>query len=65
MKVFIVKTGAYAGEEDNIGVFSSRLRAMEVITGEDVDYERISDTEESFETTDGFFVVSSHEVDFI
>ena len=65
MKVFIVKTGYEAGEEWDIGVFSSKLRAMEVITGEDVDYERISDTEEAFETTDGFFVVSSHEVDFI
>ena len=44
------------------GVYSDYHLATTAITGDDVDYERISDTEEMFETTDGNWFISSEDV---
>lgn len=40
------------------GVFYDRASALILITGEEEDYERMSDTEEFFETSNGEWVIT-------
>lgn len=39
------------------GVYSSEQNALEMLTGEPEDYERMSDTEQYFETSTGKWVI--------
>ena len=44
------------------GTYATAELAYYAITGDDVDYERISDTEEMFETSDGYWFLTVEEV---
>lgn len=55
MKVFTLEHMDFDGLQ---GVFHDRESALNLITGEEEDYERMSDTEEYFETSYGQWVVT-------
>ena len=44
------------------GVFATKQLASEAMQGEMVDYERMSDTEEYFETDEGDYFITEEEV---
>ena len=52
-KVWILERGYESGDPFIVGVFSSKEKACSHITGDDIDYERGSDFEEYWETSDG------------
>ena len=42
-------------------VYSTAVKAYAAITGDDIDYERASDTEEWFHTSEGFWFLTIEE----
>ena len=63
MKVFVLETGQEPSEQYILGVYSSKELACSAMEGEMEDYERISDGEEFYETTEAFYTISEQEVD--
>ena len=63
MIVYILEAGFESYEPYIVGVFSSYDKACDSITGEDEDYERMSDTEEMFATSTGEWVITEVTVD--
>ena len=64
MKVFILE-GKYREGDITLmqGIYSSKELACAAMQGEMVDYERISDTEEMYETDEGIYYITDATLD--
>ena len=63
MIVYILEYKLAEGDVFTVhAVYSTAVKAYAAITGDDIDYERASDTEEWFHTSEGFWFLTIEEV---